>query len=121
MPKLSDAFRNFITSKKKYALAYANGETASGWRKQVFTLKSHLSGISEKDRLLYLTYNYFRLVSKAYADYEVGEGVEVLFEKEETQNKILKRMDQSNVQELIYKAMIQKSKVGYCILRCLNI
>ena len=121
MPKLSNAFRNFITSKKKYALAYANGETASGWRKQVFTLKSHLSGISEKDRLLYLTYNYFRLVSKAYADYEVGEGVEVLFEKEETQNKILKRMDQSNVQELIYKAMIQKSKVGYCILRCLNI
>lgn len=111
MPKLSNAFRNFITSKKKYALAYSNGETASGWRKQIFTIKSHLSGVSEKDRLLYLTYNYFRLISKAYADYELGEGVEVFFEKEITQTKLLKRMDESNIQELLYKAMIQKSKV----------
>lgn len=121
MPKLSNAFRNFITSKKKYALAYSNGETASGWRKQIFTIKSHLSGVSEKDKLLYLTYNYFRLVSKAYADYEVGEGVEVLFDKSETQKKVLQWMDQSNIQEIIYKAMLQKSKVWYCILRCLNI
>jgi len=60
---------------------------------------------------LYLTYNYFRLISKAYADYELGEGVEVFFEKEITQTKLLKRMDQSNIQELLYKAMIQKSKV----------
>lgn len=111
MPKLSNAFRNFITSKKKYALAYSNGETASGWRKQIFTIKSHLSGVSEKDKLLYLTYNYFRLVSKAYADYEVGEGVEVLFDKSETQKKVLQWMDQSNIQEIIYKAMLQKSKV----------
>nr|DAD88474.1 MAG TPA: hypothetical protein [Podoviridae sp. cttxo15]DAN28615.1 MAG TPA: hypothetical protein [Bacteriophage sp.]DAT19022.1 MAG TPA: hypothetical protein [Caudoviricetes sp.]DAW46979.1 MAG TPA: hypothetical protein [Caudoviricetes sp.] len=43
MPKLSNAFRNFITSKKRYALAYSNGETASGWRKEVFKIKSHLS------------------------------------------------------------------------------
>nr|DAX62145.1 MAG TPA: hypothetical protein [Caudoviricetes sp.] len=43
MPKLSNAFRNFITSRKRYALAYSNGETASGWRKEVFKIKSHLS------------------------------------------------------------------------------
>lgn len=121
MPKLSNAFRNFITSKKRYALAYSNGETASGWRKEVFKIKSHLSWVPEKDRLLYLTYNYFRLISKAYADYELGEGVEVFFEKEITQTKLLKRMDVSNIQELLYKAMIQKSKVWYCILRVLNI
>lgn len=121
MPKLSTAFRNFITSKKRYALAYSNCETASGWRKEVFKIKSHLSWSPEKDKILYLTYNYFRLISKAYADYELGEGLEVLFEQSSTQTKLLKRMDQSNIQELLYKAMLQKSKVWYCIVRVLNI
>lgn len=121
MPQLSNSFRNFITSKKKYALAYSNGETLSWWRKQIFKLKSFLSGIPEKDKLLYITYNYFRLISKAYADYEIGEGVEVIFEKEHIQSKIVQRMDTSNIQLSIYNAMLQKSKVWFCILRCLNI
>lgn len=121
MPQLSNAFRNFITSKKKYALAYSNGEKASGWRKQIFKIKSHLSGVPEKDKLLYMTYNYFRLISKAYADYELGEGIEVVFDQEHIQSKLVKRMDTSNIQQLLYNAMLQKSKVWFCILRCLNI
>lgn len=119
MPQISQAHKNFILSKEKYALAYANGESASWWRKQAFQIKSFLSGDADKDKTLYLRYNYFRLISKAYADYEVGEGIQVQFENTKIQERLTQWMDSSNIQQLIYNVMVQKSKIGHCIVRCL--
>lgn len=117
MPNLWDNFRNFITSKKKYVLAYSNWEKLSWWREDIFKIKSHLSWIPEKDRILYLKYNYFRLVSKAYTDYEIGEWLEVLFEKDENTKRITNWMDTYNIMNKLYAANLQKSKVWYVILR----
>lgn len=121
MPTLSKQFKDFILSKKSYVNAYANSEVVDGWRTKAFQLKSHLTGESEKDRQLYMRYNYFRLVSKVYADYEVWDGIMVFFPQENTQNKIIEWVDHNNIQQLLYNTMIQKSKVGYCIVRLLKV
>ena len=113
-------FREFLKAKHKYAIIYANQTSQfaeKNYRKKAFTIKSDLAHDFDKDEILYIPVNLWRVITRIFKDYVIGMWFSVDFGDEEKNAKFVSLSDRIELKLLLDEAITGQSSIGYSIVR----
>lgn len=113
----------FIESKKvNDQIKKMNDNEASSYikgnfRSEVFNLKTYLTNDKTKDQILYIPVNIVSLASWWFADFVIGDGVEVEITDEKAQARWLEISNDNDFDGILYNMAIEQSVYGYSSVR----
>jgi len=113
-------FREFLKTKHKYAIIYANQVSKfseKDYRKKAFTIKSDLAHDFDKDEYLYIPVNLGRAITRIFKDYVIGMGFAVDFWNDDKNEKFVELGDKINLKLILDEAITNQSSIGYSIVR----
>lgn len=87
------------------------------FRAEVFNIKSFLTKSRNKDQILYIPINTVGMAWGGFADFCVGDGIEVEIDDETAQEKWNEIAESNSFDEILYNAIIEQSVYGYGNIR----
>lgn len=87
------------------------------FRNEVFNIKSYLTRNSKKDQILYIPLNVVSTISTSFADFVLGDGVQVEVSGDWLQDKWNAIAEANDFNELIHNMAIEQSAYWYANVR----
>lgn len=107
-------------TKRKLQKIYENDAShfvKGNFRASVFNIKALLSKKAAKDEILYLPLNIPSMIGTGFADFIVGDGIDIEIDNKEIQEKRNEIEERNDFDEVIYNMAIEQSVYGYANCR----
>lgn len=87
------------------------------FRSNIFNLKTYLTDKAAKDQILYIPVNVVSMIGTGFADFVIGDGIDVEIDDETAQAKRNEIAEDNGFNDIIYNMAVDQSVYGYGNMR----
>lgn len=102
---------------KKIADNDASHFIKGNFRSKLFNIKTYITDKAVKDQVLYIPINVVSMIGTGFADFVIGDGVDVEIDVETAQEKWNEIAEKNDFNDIIYNMAIDQSIYGYGNMR----